>query len=47
MFNALKATLLAGAVAFAATAGAQAGGHQKVDEIKFLIPGGAGGGCQV
>ena len=36
-------TALAGALALSATL-ALAGGHQKVDSIHFLIPGGAGGG---
>ncbi|MEW7006305.1 tripartite tricarboxylate transporter substrate binding protein [Lentilitoribacter sp. EG35] len=44
MLNTLKIALAASAVAFGAMGVAQADGHKKVDTIKFLIPGGAGGG---
>ncbi|MEL6505150.1 MAG: tripartite tricarboxylate transporter substrate-binding protein [Pseudomonadota bacterium] len=43
MLKLFKAALSAGVVVCAASL-AQADGHQKVDTIKFLIPGGAGGG---
>lgn len=39
-----RRALLAAAAAFAFTGSAIAGGHQVVDSIHFLIPGGAGGG---
>ena len=38
------AALGAASLVLAAPGGAYAGGHQKVDKIHFLIPGGAGGG---
>lgn len=44
MLKTLKIALAASAVAFGAMGVAQADGHKKVDSIKFLIPGGAGGG---
>ena len=44
MIKALKIVLTAGAVSFAAMGAAHSDGHQQVDTIKFLIPGGAGGG---
>lgn len=44
MFKQLKIALTATVFAVGAVIGAQADGHKKVDEIKFLIPGGAGGG---
>ena len=40
----VTAALGAAALAFAAAGAAHAEGHQKVDSIHFLIPGGAGGG---
>ncbi|MEM1100098.1 MAG: tripartite tricarboxylate transporter substrate binding protein [Pseudomonadota bacterium] len=39
-----RRALMAAVAAFAFTGPAAAGGHQVVDEIHFLIPGGAGGG---
>ncbi|WP_026480231.1 tripartite tricarboxylate transporter substrate binding protein [Ahrensia sp. 13_GOM-1096m] len=44
MIKSLKVALAAGAVLFGAHTALQAAGHQVVEEIKFLIPGGAGGG---
>lgn len=44
MLNILKAALAASAILAGASVSASAAGHQVVDEIKFLIPGGAGGG---
>ncbi len=44
MLKMLKVALAASAVLFGAQSFAQADGHQVVGEIKFLIPGGAGGG---
>ncbi|MDJ0992448.1 MAG: tripartite tricarboxylate transporter substrate-binding protein [Dinoroseobacter sp.] len=43
-FEFTRRALIAAAAAVAMTGGAQAGGHQVVDSIHFLIPGGAGGG---
>ena len=39
-----RRALLAAAAAFSLVGSAHAGGHQVVDSIHFLIPGGAGGG---
>ena len=39
-----RRALLAAAAAFAMAGSASAGGHQVLDSIHFLIPGGAGGG---
>lgn len=44
MFKTLKLALAAGTILLGASVVAQSGSHQKVDGIKFLIPGGAGGG---
>ena len=44
MFKFLKAALAASAVTLGAFGLANAGGHQVIGEMKFLIPGGAGGG---
>ena len=44
MLKLLTAALGAASLAFATVGTAQAGDEQKVDEIHFLIPGGAGGG---
>ncbi|KPB01449.1 tripartite tricarboxylate transporter substrate binding protein [Ahrensia marina] len=44
MIKSLKVALAAGAVLFGAHTALQAAGHQVVEEIKFLVPGGAGGG---
>ena len=44
MLKYIKAALAASALVFGAHSVVQAGGHQVVGEIKFLIPGGAGGG---
>ena len=44
MLKMLKVALAASAVMFGAHSVASADGHQVVGEIKFLIPGGAGGG---
>ncbi|MEP0942978.1 MAG: tripartite tricarboxylate transporter substrate-binding protein [Rhizobiaceae bacterium] len=44
MLKLLKVALATSAVLFGAQSMAQADGHQVVGEIKFLIPGGAGGG---
>lgn len=44
MLKTLEIALAASAVAFGAMGVALADGHTKVDTIKFLIPGGAGGG---
>lgn len=44
MLKTFKIALAASAVAFGSMGVAQADGHTKVDTIKFLIPGGAGGG---
>ncbi len=43
-FEFTRRAVIAAAAALAMTGGAQAGGHQVVDSIHFLIPGGAGGG---
>jgi putative tricarboxylic transport membrane protein len=43
-FDITRRALMAAAAAFAMTGGAQAGGHQTLESIHFLIPGGAGGG---
>ena len=40
----LKGTAIAAATAMALTSASMADGHQVVDSIHFLIPGGAGGG---
>lgn len=44
MLKTLKVALAASALMFGAHSIAHSGGHQVVEEIKFLIPGGAGGG---
>lgn len=44
MLKSMKAALAAAVVTVAAIGVAQSGGHQVVEEVKFLIPGGAGGG---
>ncbi|MEN0088834.1 MAG: tripartite tricarboxylate transporter substrate binding protein, partial [Pseudomonadota bacterium] len=44
MLKLLKVALASSAVLFGAATAAQADGHQVVSEMKFLIPGGAGGG---
>ncbi len=44
MLKHVTAALSAAAFAVAAISMAQADGHQKVDQVHFLIPGGAGGG---
>lgn len=44
MLKTLKIALAASVVAMGGMSSVQADGHQKVDMIKFLIPGGAGGG---
>lgn len=44
MLKLLTAALGAASLAVATVGAAQAGGHQKVEEVHFLIPGGAGGG---
>ncbi len=44
MFKHFKAALAATALTFGVAGAAMADGHQKVDDIHFLIPGGAGGG---
>ena len=44
MLKSITAALVAGAALFGAHTTALADGHQVVPEIKFLIPGGAGGG---
>ncbi|MEM9394963.1 MAG: tripartite tricarboxylate transporter substrate-binding protein [Pseudomonadota bacterium] len=43
-FNLTRRAVIAAAAALAMTGSAHAGGHQVVDSIHFLIPGGAGGG---
>lgn len=43
-FDITRRALIAAAAALAVTGGAQAGGHQTLESIHFLIPGGAGGG---
>lgn len=43
-FEFTRRSLIAAAAALAMTGGAQAGGHQMLDSVHFLIPGGAGGG---
>lgn len=43
-FELTRRSLIAAAAALAMTGGAQAGGHQMLDSVHFLIPGGAGGG---
>jgi len=42
--NIARRALLGAAIAFGVTGAAHAGGHQVVDSLHFLIPGGAGGG---
>ncbi|AVX05865.1 tripartite tricarboxylate transporter substrate binding protein [Maritalea myrionectae] len=44
MFKQFKAALAATALTFGVAGAAMADGHQKVEDIHFLIPGGAGGG---
>lgn len=44
MLKSLKVALAASAIALGSVGALQADGHSKVDMIKFLIPGGAGGG---
>ena len=41
-----RRTFLAAALATGLAGSAMADGHQVVDSIHFLIPGGAGGGCE-